>query len=66
MIEVSPGIFGYEWGNYNKSTNITSTSVGFGLYNTNALLSMNLTPTTSGWNTIWDLLSEFRSQYGKN
>ena len=62
----SPGTFGYEWGNYNKQTLITSTTTGSGLYNTNALISMNLTPTTSGWYTIWELLSEFRSQYGKN
>ena len=62
----SPGTFGYEWGGYNIEIGITAAAVGSGLYNTNALLSMNLTPKTSGWNTIWELLSEFRSQYGKN
>lgn len=62
----SPGTFGYEWGGYNTEIGITATAVGSGLYNTNALLSMNLTPNTSGWNTIWELLSKFRSQYGKN
>lgn len=62
----SPGIYGYEWGGYNIETGITSTGVGTGLNNTNALIGMNLQPGTSGWYVVWDKVMDFRSSYGHN
>ena len=64
--EQSPGTFGYEWGGYNTETGITSTGVGTGLSNTNALIGMNLQPETEGWWVVWDKVMDFRSSYGHN
>lgn len=59
----SPGTYGYEWGGYGTETGITSTDVGTGLTNTNALIGMNLQPYTSGWWVIWDKVAEFRQSH---
>ena len=62
----SPGTFGYEWGGYNITTNISSQEIGVGLFNTNSLISKNLQPNTSGWRVLWDMVEEFRSSYSNN
>ena len=59
----SPGTFGYEWGEYGTSQEMTDSSyqeIGKGLSNTNTLISKNLTPNTSGWRVLWDMIEEFR------
>lgn len=63
---VSPGTFGYEWGGYGIETGITSTDIGTGLANTNALIGMNLQPDTSGWWVVWDKVEEFRQSHSDN
>ena len=59
----SPGTFGYEWGGYGTLTGITSESIEDGLSNTNSLISKNLTPYTSGWRLLWNMVEEFRSNH---
>lgn len=59
-----PGTFGYEWGGYNTETGIQDTAVGTGLTNTNALIGMNLQPSSSsGWWVVWGKLNEFRQSH---
>lgn len=58
-----PGIFGYEWGGYNTTTGIASTSIGKGLNNTNQLISKNLQPNTGRWWVVWDKVDEFRQSH---
>ena len=65
----APGTFGYEWGGYGTSQGMTSSSyqaIGSGLSNTNTLISKNLTPNTSGWRIVWDMVEEFRSSYSND
>lgn len=52
--------YGYEWGGYRTTTNITATAVGSGLDNTNNLIQRGLLPNTSGWYVIWNKIKEFR------
>ena len=58
--------YGYEWGGYGTKTGITSTDIGTGLANTNSLIAMNLQPSTSGWNVLWNKVQDFRTSYGHN
>lgn len=55
--------YGYEWGGYETDLGMTDSSyreIGKGLSNTNSLISKNLTPNTSGWRVLWDMIEEFR------
>lgn len=58
--------YGYEWGGYGTSIGITSWEIGDGLSNTNSLISMNLTPYTSGWRVLWDMVEQFRSTHSND
>lgn len=62
----SPGTFGYEWGGISISTDINSQTIGDGLSNTNSLISKNLTPYTSGWRVLWDMVEQFRSSHSND
>ena len=61
--ETFPGTFGYEWGGYETSTDITSQAIGDGLSNTNSLLTLDLQPDTSGWRVLWSMVEQFRSTH---
>ena len=50
-------------GGYNQNVGGTSTSIGTGLTNTKNLISKNLTPNTSGWRVLWDMVEQFRSSH---
>ena len=54
--------YGYEWGGA-TSTMVKSEEIGTGLSNTNALIALDLVPSTSGWSVLWDKVEEFREIY---
>lgn len=54
--------YGYEWGGYGISTDVSNSDIGLGLGNTDYLISQNIPPTTEGWFVIWDKVREFRTQ----
>lgn len=58
--------YGYEWGGYETDLGMTDSSyreIGKGLSNTNSLISKNLTPNTSGWKVLWNMVKQFRSSH---
>ena len=58
--------YGFEWGSYQTEVLINNQDIGMGLYNTNALMTMDLKPTTSNWTTIWEAVKQFRETYSPN
>lgn len=55
----------YEWGGRKTFTAKTFASLGYGLYNTNTLLKMNLKPEEEEF-TVWDKIKEFRESHSDN
>lgn len=62
---ISPGIFGYEWGEYTTSLRTGAITVS-GLANTNFLIEMKLQSSVKGWYTIWEVIEKFRKNHSNN
>ena len=54
--------YGYEWGNWGDTINVTASTIGAGLSNTDSLISMNLEAYYEEWEVVWDKIDEFRTQ----
>ena len=58
-----PGKWGYEWGGYNIVAGTTSYEIGYGLSQTNTLISLDLPLFNSANELLWDKVVEFRNSH---